>query len=420
MKLEKISKKQQEIFDFMRDDENNILICDGAVRSGKTICMTIAFVLWAMLNFDSTNFAICGKTVGSVERNVIAPFLAVDGFGNKASYHRSERYLSFTVNGRKNRFYVFGGKDESSYQLIQGITLAGVLFDEVALQPRSFVQQAEARTLTYSNKKIWYNCNPEGLMHWFNQEFIVPADKGIRKGVRHLHFLMSDNPIVSESQIKEAEEMFSGVFYQRYILGLWVMSEGLIYDMFNESIHVIDEEPETEGDWWVSCDFGIQNATVFQLWRKIKDTDEHLCVDEWYYSGRDERRQKSVSELVDGLEQMLDGRMPRRVIIDPSAAALKVELKQRGYRTQDADNDVLDGISDVSTLLTKRKIFFMRRCKSTIEEFGQYIWDAKAADRGVDVPVKQSDHGMDSLRYYVRTRKLVKHNNAKPYKSPFF
>jgi PBSX family phage terminase large subunit len=334
--------------------------------------------------------------------------MSVAGFKDKCKYKRLERCMEVTINGRTNRFYAFGGKDESSYQLIQGLTIAGALLDEVALMPRSFVEQCLARTLTYENKKIWFNCNPESRMHWFNQEWIIPTDKGEKNGVTHLHFMMHDNPIMTDEAIRQAEGMFSGIFYKRYILGEWVMAEGLIYDMFDQDYHVLKTEPQTEGDYFVSSDFGIQNATTFLLWRRERASNRWICINEYYYSGRENKRQKTVSELVQGLAEMLDGIEPRVVIVDPSAAALIEELHRKGYRTQKADNDVLDGISDVSTMLRNNNLAIVRNCRHTIEEFEMYAWDNKAAERGEDKPIKDFDHCMDAVRYFVKTRKLVR------------
>lgn len=415
--ISKLSNKQKQILQFIFSDEKYI-ICDGAVRSGKTVVMSLAFIIWAMETFDGCIFAICSKTVANAERNVLNPLMSNAILPYNMKYHRAERYLSVTCGKKDNRFYLFGGKDESSYALIQGITLAGVLLDEVALMPRSFVEQAISRTLTYDKKKIWFNCNPEGFLHWFNQEWILPADAGT-KPVKHLHFLMNDNPIMSEEAISETENMFSGVFYDRYIRGMWVAAEGLIYDMFDAKVHVVDADKlEYEGSYYVSSDYGIQNANVFLLWRKERGTERHVILKECYYSGREEHKQKTVSELVTMLDEMLEGIDPERVIVDPSAAALIVEMRKRGYAVKQADNDVLDGIADVSTMLTKNRIAVDRSCKNVINEFGVYCWDEKAAEHGQDVPVKTNDHTMDAIRYYVRTRKLVKKDwSGKEYKA---
>lgn len=417
--IEVLSEKQKEILQFVVSD-CKYLICDGAVRSGKTVVMSKAFIIWAMEYFNNCNFAICSKTVANAERNVLNPLITDNELPYRMKYHRAERYLSVTMEKNENKFYMFGGKDESSYMLIQGITLAGVLLDEVALMPRSFVEQAMSRTLTFDNKKIWFNCNPEGQLHWFNQEWIIPADNGT-KPVKHLHFLMNDNPIMSPEAIEETENMFSGVFYDRYIRGMWVAAEGLIYDMFDANVHVVDaNQLEYEGPFYISSDYGIQNANVFLLWRKERGTERHVLLKECYYSGREERQQKTVSELVTMLDELCDGIQPEKVIVDPSAAALIVEMRKRGYAVKQADNDVLDGIADVATMLKKNRIAIDKSCTNTINEFGVYCWDDKAAEHGQDVPVKANDHAMDAIRYYVRTRKLVKKDwNGKEYKNNY-
>ena len=227
MKISKPSEKQLQIMDFILDDCDT-LICDGAVRSGKTIIMTYAFIVWAMEFFDRTNFAICGKTVSNAERNILRPFQQVEQDLYTLNYKISNRMLTVKCGKKENYFYLFGGKDESSYTLIQGLTLAGVLFDEVALMPQSFVDQAIARTLSFANAKIWFNCNPESPNHWFYKEWITNEERKYK----HLHFLMRDNPILTEKEIQRAESLFTGVFYDRYIRGMWVRAEGIIFPEF--------------------------------------------------------------------------------------------------------------------------------------------------------------------------------------------
>lgn len=403
-----LSEKQKKIWQFAFNSKK-YLICDGAVRSGKTVMMSCAFIMSAMDKYENCNFAICSKTIATAERNILKPLITSKWLKYEMVYHRNGRFLTVRLGNRVNNFYLFGGKDEASYTLVQGITLSGALLDEVALMPKSFVEQVIARTLTFEDAKIWFNCNPAGQLHWFNQEWILPADKGELKRTDHIHFLMSDNPIMTKSAIQEASRIYSGVFYQRYILGLWVAAEGLVYDMFDNVRHT--GLPETEGEYYVSSDFGIQNATVFLLWQKVKNEDKWCLLKEYYYSGRDERRQKTVAELVEGLINMLDGIVPRQIIIDPSAAALIVELRKKGFHTREAVNDVVDGIADVSTMLQTDRLIINPNCKNTLNEFGVYCWDEKAADRGLDVPVKANDHAMDAVRYFVKTQKLVKRGN---------
>lgn len=230
MRISELSPKQGQIFDFAVS-EDYALICDGAVRSGKTLAMLTAYVMWAMENFSNTNFAICGKTAQSAERNLLRPLQQIEGLPYTYKYKISTKTLVVNNGGAENIFYFFGGKDESSYALIQGLTLAGVLFDEVALMPRSFVEQAIARTLSYGNAKLWFNCNPDAPTHWFYKEWIETP----KPHTRHIHFLMPDNPVLTNSEIQKAEAMFRGVFYDKYIRGAWVRAEGLVFPDFADN-----------------------------------------------------------------------------------------------------------------------------------------------------------------------------------------
>lgn len=413
--IQAFSKKQLQILAFPRTDYDAI-ICDGSIRAGKTSVMSVGFVIWAMQEFNHQAFGICSKTIGTAERNIILPLLGMSYMKKRyrMSYKTREK-ITIYDGKHENTFFLFGGKDAASYQLIQGITLAGVLLDEVALMPRSFVDQAIARC-SVSGRRLWFNCNPEGQLHWFNQEWILDAES---HNALHLHFTMDDNPSLDPKIREGYERMYSGIFYDRYIKGLWVSAEGVIYaDMFDMAKNVIpvDEvnKMEFEPDCWVSCDFGIQNATVYLLWRKVRGKQVYVCTDEWYYSGREQQRQKTVTALVDGLKSFLGDLKPKYIIIDPSASALKVELRQRGFVTRDANNDVLNGIANTGKLLEDRKLLFSSKCKHTIEEFSLYMWDEDAANRGEDVPIKENDHCMDAVRYYVNTESLFRKCYQKP------
>ena len=409
-----ISPKQRKILAFPYSNYDAI-ICDGAVRSGKTSIMTVAFVDWAMREFDGQRFGICGKTVDSATKNIITPYISMSYAKERYTlrWRRSDKLLEVKMGTTTNWFEVFGGKDESSFMLIQGRTLAGVLLDEVALMPESFVNQALARC-SVDGARLWFSCNPQSPSHWFHTDWI---ERHRERNALYLHFAMTDNPALSEKTLERYQSMYSGVFYDRYIRGLWVAADGLIYDMFDAKAHVTTAPPETEGKYYVSSDFGIQNATTFLLWRKAKGLDTWVCLMEFYYSGKEERRQKTVKKLVDDLEKMLDGITPASVIVDPSAAALIVELRERGFKVRSANNDVLNGISDVASLLTENRLLFCDCCKMTIQEFGEYVWDEKKQQHGEDAPVKEHDHCMDAVRYFVKTMRLVKPKTT--YKSPF-
>ena len=248
------SEKQRQIMRFPYT-EFDAIICDGAVRSGKTSIMSLSFFLWAMGNFNGCAFAFCGKSVGAVERNIVTPLLSIrylqDNFSLK--YNRGDHAILAKRGDKENRIYLFGGKDESSYTLIQGITLAGVLLDEVALMPRSFVEQALTRC-SVDGAKLWFSCNPESPQHWFYTEWIR---RHRERNALYLHFEMTDNPGLSAKTIERYQTMFTGVFYDRYIRGMWVLAEGLVYDFFGEE-QIVDEVPD-KGEYYISCDYGTLN-----------------------------------------------------------------------------------------------------------------------------------------------------------------
>lgn len=403
-KFKPFSVKQKKVLTWWMPEssacDHDGIIADGSIRSGKTVSMALSFVMWAMASFEEQNFAMCGKTIGSFRRNVLMPLkLMLASRGYKIKDHRADNYVEISYKGVVNYFYIFGGKDERSQDLIQGITLAGVLFDEVALMPESFVNQATGRC-SVSGSKFWFNCNPDGPYHWFKTGWI---DRVAEKNLVYLHFTMDDNLSLTDHIKKRYASLYSGVFFQRYILGLWVVAEGIIYDMFSEVKHIVDSIAANErAKYYVSCDYGTQNATVFLMWQSGTD-GKWYCIDEYYYSGRDESTQKTDNAYADDLETFIGGRRIEAVVIDPSAASFIALLRERGYRIRKARNDVLDGIRFVSTQLNLGKIAFHSKCKNTIMEFGSYIWDAKACERGEDKPIKQHDHAMDAVRYFCFT-----------------
>lgn len=397
------SKKQRKVLNWWCDSspvkDKDGIIADGAIRSGKTISMSLSYVMWAMSRFSEENFGMCGKTIGSFRRNVLFLLkLMLRSRGYHVADHRADNLVIVTRNDVTNYFYIFGGKDERSQDLIQGITLAGCFFDEVALMPESFVNQATGRC-SVDGSKYWFNCNPDGPYHWFKLNWI---DKKEDKRLLYLHFTMDDNLSLSDRIKERYRTMYSGVFFKRYILGLWVVAEGIIYDMFREEVHVIPQKKDDDfTNYYVSCDYGTQNATVFLLWGKDRD-GTWTGIREYYYSGRDEAAQKTDTEYADDLEEWLHGLKPT-IVIDPSAASFIAELKKRGYHIKKAKNSVLDGIRFVASLLMQKRLKFCEGCKNTIKEFGAYIWDRKASENGEDKPVKKFDHAMDAVRYFCYT-----------------
>lgn len=399
-----ISPKQKKILAFPYS-AYDALICDGAVRSGKTSIMIWAFVDWAMRNFSGQRFGICAKTVGSAKKNIIVPFMSMTASKERYTirWRQADNELEVRRGYTRNVFEVFGGKDESSFALIQGRTFAGVLLDEVVLMPESFVNQALARC-SVDGAKLWFSCNPGPPSHWFYEEWIKEHK---RHNALYLHFTMRDNPSLSDKVINLYESMYPpGVFYDRYVLGEWVMAEGLIYPMYQDAIA---KPPEGKPEQYVlSIDYGTMNAFAAGLWGKYGDV--WYMVDEYYYSGRDEGIQKTDEEYAVALDRFTDGIGDEyhrlKTIIDPSAASFIALLqKRKKYRVIKAKNDVADGIRETATAMQTGKIKIVPRCKNWLTEVQGYVWDDSDAE---DRPVKVADHHMDQTRYFCFTLHIAK------------
>lgn len=424
-KFKPFSKKQRKVLNWwtktspVKDADG--IIADGAIRSGKTVSMALSFVMWAMENFNGQNLGMCGKTVGSFRRNVwfwLKIMLISRGY--KYKDHKTENYIEITRKGKLNYFYIFGGKDEASQDLIQGITLAGIFFDEVALMPESFVNQGTGRC-SVDGSKFWFNCNPDGPMHWFKvnwidkstgylskeqQKELVSKDI-VLKNILYLHFTMDDNLSLSEKVKQRYRSTYVGVFFKRYVLGLWVMAEGAIYDMWSEEENEITADQVPQGykytmDHYISIDYGTTNPTDYlDIW---DDGDTIWITKEYYYDSKEKGRQKEDAEYADDYEKFVGDDTPIFTIVDPSAASFKTALINRDYIVKDADNEVSDGIRMTSTMIAQRKIKIVKEaCPRTIKDIKSYVWDEKAAKLGEEKPLKVNDHGADALRYFVKT-----------------
>lgn len=379
--------------------DREAIICDGAVRSGKTVCMADGFLLWSMAQFNGQTFGICGKTIASLRRNIVMNLPNwLSGTGLQIEEKRSENKIVVTYGERSNTYFLFGGQDESSYMLIQGITLAGVLLDEVALMPRSFVEQACARC-SVAGSKMWFNCNPAGPEHWFYKEWVLKCKE---KNALHIHFTMEDNLALDPAIKKRYETLYSGVFYRRYILGEWCMAEGLIYQ-FDKEVHTVTEFPKDiedgYGEWYISCDYGTLNPFSAGLWWVYQS--RAIRVAEYYYSGRSSSVQMTDEEYYQELEKLAGDRLIRAVIVDPSAASFITTIRRHGrFSVRKARNEVLPGIRLVATMLKAGVIKIGSTCEDAIREFGLYRWEEKGE---VDKPIKENDHAMDDIRYFCAT-----------------
>ncbi len=373
-------------------DDRDAILCDGAVRSGKTFSMGLSYFLWAQRCFHQQQFGLCGKTITSVRRNLLTDLIPyLRQLGMTVREKRSEHLLIVRYNGHENQFLLFGGKDESSAALIQGSTLAGVLLDEAALMPRSFVEQAIARC-SVPGSRIWLNCNPEGPQHWLYREWILKAEE---RRLLYLHFTMEDNPSLTPRIRARYRRAYSGVFYRRFVLGEWTAAQGLVYDFFRRErdAAAVPEGPFEE--WRISVDYGTANPASFGLWGRRDGV--WYRVEEFYYDSRKEGRQKTDAEYVEDLKVLAGGRQIRRIVVDPSAASFMEALRREGFRVVKADNDVADGIRVTADLLRRGRLVLCNTCADCLREMELYCWEERG-DR--DAPRKEHDHAMDEMRYF--------------------
>lgn len=409
-KFKPFSKRQKMVLTWwmptspMRDYDG--IIADGSIRSGKSMSMSLSFAMWATASFSECNFAICGRSVGSVRRNVVDDLQRMlKSLGYHVTDRRGDNMLIITRGGHTNYFYLFGGLDESSQDLIQGITLAGVLLDEAALMPESFVNQATGRC-SVDGAKLWFNCNPGGSrLHWFKINWI---NKCKAKRLVYLHFTMDDNLSLSERTKESFRARYVGMFYRRYIEGRWVAAEGVIYDCWDatENTYEPSDVPgyEARSRRIIAIDYGTTNPMVYL--DAFYDGHSFLIRNEYYYDSHrsNNRGQKTDKQYADDFEEFVGHDHGVTVILDPSAASFRMELRNRGYRVIDAVNEVLDGIRITSTLIQQRRVRVQRgKCPNFEREIETYVWDEKAYQQGKEQPVKTNDHAMDACRYLCKT-----------------
>lgn len=400
--MQGFSERQRELATWWSETEPDTcgcegVIAEGAIRSGKTWAMCLGFLLWSQARFRGQCFIVAGKTIEALKRNVIGPMGRILGeLGWPWSFNRAENRIEIGAN----TYYLFGANKESSQDALQGLTAAGCYADEVALFPESFVDQMVARC-SVGGSKLWFNCNPSHPSHFFKVRFVDRADE---LNLLHLHFGMSDNPTLSPEVVARYERMYTGVFYDRYVRGLWTLAEGLVYPGYEAAV---EAEPPAPGDvarWAVSLDYGTQNAFAALLWG-FDGRAWHVCR-EYRYSGRDEGHQKTDADYVADMAAFVEG-LPERpeFVVDPSATSFIAAMRRAGFRVRKARNDVMDGIREVGTCMAQGRVRIAAGCAGLVKELGGYAWDPRADG---DRPVKVEDHSCDALRYGVATLRMFR------------
>jgi len=397
------SRKQQQALYWWHPgsgkDHCRLMLADGAIRSGKTVAMTLSFLRWSQCSFQDQDFILAGVTTGALTRNVLSPmFQMLETLGLPWEHKRS----AGVVTVGSNRYHLFGADKDNAQDKLQGMTAAGAFADEAALFPRSFVDQMIGRC-SVAGSRIFLNCNPNGAFHYLKTDFIDRADE---IGLYRLHFTMDDNLTLSPEIRESYARSFQGVFYRQYILGEWVSAEGAVYPMWDNAENTYEEtDPEMYQGMRRYCaiDYGTTNPCVFLDVRD--DGHTFYIAREYYWDSAAARRQKTDAEYADDLTAFLGGDQNVQIIIDPSAASFRAELRNRGFRTTDAVNAVREGISTTATLIGNRQVRAERnRCPALLREIQSYVWDDRARLRGEERPLKERDHAMDALRYLCQTK----------------
>jgi PBSX family phage terminase large subunit len=413
------SRKQTQVLTWWADTspvkDYDGIIADGSIRSGKTLSMSLSFILWAMNTFNGQNFGMAGKTIGSFRRNVLASLkVMVKARGYAIRDSRADNLIIISRGDIENYFYIFGGKDERSQDLIQGITLAGMLFDEVALMPQSFVNQATARC-SVEGAKFWFNCNPENPQHFFYTDWVKQHKE---KRLLYLHFTMDDNLSLSEKVKLRYKGMYTGVFYKRFILGLWVVADGLCFEQFaNQPDKWIKDEAETQINFIsVGVDFGGTNSKTTFVATAIHGNFERIGVIKDYKldgaKGTIDANRLN-SEFIRFIRELqAEYKAPIKFAFCDCAetyliSGIKNAVKAAGLGLAVGDSEkgtIIDRIVCVNTLLNMERIYILRSCGQVINALRSAMWDAKAAEKGID---KRKDDfttdidTMDAMEYSI-------------------
>ena len=339
-----------------------------------------------------------GKTQKTLQRNILDVIIEMvpDSYFNRG-------VGEFHLYGKK--IDALGANDERAQDKIRGATITGAYCDEVSLYPESYFTMLLSR-LSVRGSKLFGTTNPDSPYHWLKTNYI---DRAHELDMRVFHFEIDDNPNLDPEFVANLKKEYTGLWYKRFILGLWVLADGTVYDMWNEDAHALNIKDYLAGRetkqfkrYFTAIDYGTNNPCTFGLY----GYDGYLpcyLIKEYYYDSTKTGRQKTDGQYADDYMNFINDYKLVNNYVDPSAASFIAELRKRGCVVSPAKNDVLDGIRFVGNLLSSNLYMVDKSCINTLKEFGGYIWDAKAQQRGIDEPLKQNDHAMDRDRYGLYT-----------------
>jgi PBSX family phage terminase large subunit len=402
-----LSEKQIE---YVCESDFFVNLAEGAIRSGKTAS---GLLRWLMYLADpktpkSGDLVVTAKTYDTAVRNIFNPLRDPVLFGPLAkatSYTRGAP--TATILGTQVEVITFN--DERSENRLRGMTCRGAYVDEWSLMPRSFHEQLLGRC-SVDGSQIFGNTNPDNPRHWLMTEGIERARPGgdLAGDWYVLKFLLDDNPVLSQKVKDRYRRQYRGLYYRRNILGEWCIAEGTVYESWDPARHVVKTLPGITR--WISLgvDYGTVNPFAGLLLGVGVDGHLYLAR-EWRWDSKREQRSLTDAEYSARLRGWLGklGVTPDWICVDPSAASFSTQLFRDGLLPTNADNDVLDGIRLVASLLAEGLLYVHESCTGWIEEIPGYVWDEKAALLGEDKPVKVGDHSLDAGRYAIKTPEVL-------------
>lgn len=359
----------------------------GAVRSGKTYSSILKLIDIIKSGPEGSGMII-GVNRDTIQRNVLLELYKFLGFSPP-----STKTTETKLYGRN--IYFVGAHDEGAVRRIQGSTLAFAYVDEATCIPSPFWRMLLSR-LSIKGAQLLATCNPEGPAHWLKKEFL---DRENELDLKSWHFTLDDNPSLPPEYVENLKKEYTGAWYKRLILGEWAVAQGIIFGDFDHD-NVFDKDYESPTYWVASLDYGTTNPTACHIFAVSPRRWPQIRVeDEYYYDSAKQGRSKTDSELADDIKDFISYRPIRALYVDPAAASLKLELRNKDLPVLDANNDVIFGIKVMSKFIANKNLVVRKRCKNLIEQIQGYAWCPKAADRGEDKPIKVSDHAVDSCRY---------------------
>ncbi|TQN27481.1 PBSX family phage terminase large subunit [Haloactinospora alba] len=387
-------------------------VWDGAIRSGKTIASLLAWLMFVADAPRGGELLITGRTRETISRNIMGPLQDPALFGSITD-HVSYTSGAPTAAILGRRIHVIGASDSKAEKTLRGMTVAGAYCDEVTVLPEEFFTQLLGR-MSVDGAKLFGTTNPDSPAHWLKTKFL---DKRAElPHWRYWHFTMDDNPALSGEYVQQKRAEFTGLWHRRFIAGEWVAAEGAVYDMWDPATHVIPwaSLPRMRRVLTLGLDYGTTNATAALLLALGEDGRLYL-VDEWRHDPRAGASRLTDGQLSARLRDWLDqphlpeqpDMRPEWVVVDPSAASMRLQLHRDGLTSASADNDVLRGISLTATLLAEQRLLVSDRCTGFINEAPGYSWDDEATEKGEDKPLKIADHSLDAARYALATTEAL-------------